>query len=479
MNQLFAVAKISVTLTFLIFPLFYGAFLRRKNKLTADALCGLLLISGAALRFLYILYTDASTRQHDVGDLLKQNSGHTGYMLYLLFHKSLPDFDPRGYNQFYHPPLHHVIGALVFAALRAMGLRYRVIGGEILQLFTAVYSAVFSVLMYKTLRLLDIKGKPLVLCTAVGAFHPTLIILAGSINNDILSIMLGMAAVYFTVRWSRSLRFSDIIAAALSMGLGMMTKLSVGLLAPAMAAVFLTVFIKQRKQWAKLLGEFASFASVCVPLGMWWPVRNLVRFGVPINYVPPIGSDSGQYIDVPTLKRLLDFSPQLIKSPFTQWEWYGDPYNEYNPVIALLKNAMFDEDMPFIGSITLQSFCTALFFAGAVTAIISVAAVALVFSKKIKLPFELRLMLCVMYAVVFGSYIVFCLNYPQVCTQNMRYCVPLIFSGTAAMGLMMQREGRSGRAVRLLSRAAKMAIASMCALSAFVYTAEFFWEAFK
>jgi len=45
-----------------------------------------------------------------------ENSGdadnHAGYITYLLQHHQLPDFDPRGHWQFYHPPLHHMISAL-------------------------------------------------------------------------------------------------------------------------------------------------------------------------------------------------------------------------------------------------------------------------------------------------------------------------------------------------------------------------------
>ena len=61
------------------------------------------------------------------------------------------------------------------------------------------------------------------------------------------------------------------------MGLGMITKLTVGLLAPAMAAVFLTVLIKKRAEWKKLIPQFIVFGVICVPIGLSWTIRNAVK----------------------------------------------------------------------------------------------------------------------------------------------------------------------------------------------------------
>lgn len=455
-------------------PAALGFYLKRKNRLTADRLCMLLIFGGIVLRLMYISYTDVTARQHDVGDFLRKTSGHAGYIKYLLRNRHLPDFDPRLADQFYHPPLHHIIGALVLAAVRALGFDPLRTGPVVLQYIAAAYSSLFSVLMWRTLRHIGIKDEPLVLACAVSAYHPTLIILSGSINNDMLSIVLGTAAVFFTVRWSKERRLRDIIGAAFALGFGMMAKLSAALLAPAIAAVFITVLVKKRKEWKSLLTQFIVFGCICAPIGLCCPVRNLVMFGVPFGYIPALGKDSGQYISKTPVERITDWSLFQLSSPFTQWEWYHDDYNEFNPIIALLKNAMFDEDAPFIGSLTLQSFCTALFFAGAAVAAVSVFAVITLFSRKEKLPFELKLMFAVMYAVTFGSYIIFCFRYPQVCTQNMRYCVPLIVSGTAALGLLMRRAPKSGRLTRCFAKAARGAIPLMCAFSAFVYAAQMY-----
>ena len=220
------------------------------------------------------------------------------------------------------------------------------------------------------------------------------------------------------------------------------------------------------------------FGIVCIPLGMFWPIRNYIKFKVPLAYVPGLSEHSGQYIDVSPLKRLTDWSVYQFASPFTQWEWNGDPYNEFNPIIALLKNAMFDEGTFFGRSIMLQSVCSLLFVAGAVCAALSVYAIYPMWKKKgEELSLELKLLLTLTFVVIFGNYISFCLGYPQVCTQNMRYCVPLIFVGAATLGLMINRfENSKNKTKRNISKTAAFSMTAMSVLSAFVYNIMMFYD---
>lgn len=458
-------------------PLLYGLYLKKMGKLTNEKLCGLLLIAGLVLRLCYITYTDENTRQHDVGQFYENNNYHSGYILYLMKQHHLPDFDPRDRWQFYHPPLYHTICAIILTIVDKLGFDHAQEGPRVLQFFTVAYSTLFSVFAYKSFKKLGIKDNGLVLATAIAAFHPTLIILSGSINNDILAALFQMLALYFTLCWARERKWYQILLIALSVGFGMMTKLTVGLLAPAIAAVFLTVLIKQRRKWKSLVPQFFLFGFVCIPIGMFWPVRNLIKFGMPLTYIARVSEDSGQYIDIAPFKRLTDWSLYQFASPFTQWKWHDRPYNEFNPIIALLKNAMFDEETFFKKSITLQSFCTTLFFAGSIVAVLSVVAVARLWKKREKLPLEDKLLLTITFAVIFGNYISFCLGFPQVCTQNMRYCVPLIFAGGASLGLMINRFKETKNALaRTVRKAACMSVTAMCSLSAFVYIAMMFYD---
>ncbi len=352
--------------------------------------------------------------------------------------------------------------------LDTLGFDVRENGDRALQLLPLIYSFLFAVVSCKALSAMKIKGEALALAAALVTFHPTLIILSGSLNNDMLSALFGMLAVYCTLRWCEDKRVMRILPIALSIGLGMMTKLSVALAAPAVAAVFLYELVKKDgsvKERLRLVGQYAVFGAVCVPLGLFFPVRSLVLFGVPLSYVPLLSESSGQFISVPAARRLLNWLPFQLASPFTQWIDLGAEYNEFNPVIALWKNAMFDEQEFFPSSITMQSFCTMLFFSGILLSLLGVWAHAAMWRSKA--PFEAKLLLTLTSAVVFGSYIVFCLRFPHVCTENMRYCVPLIFTSAASVALCIN----GGEEKALLPRRFTAAVSgAFCGLSAFVYT---------
>ena len=72
------------------------------------------------------------------------------------------------------------------------------------------------------------------------------------------------------------------------------------MIAPVTAMVFvwkLAVLGRERK-WRLLRGilaKLAAFGAVCIPLGLWYPVRNLILFGQPLGYVAPIGEDAAIY----------------------------------------------------------------------------------------------------------------------------------------------------------------------------------------
>lgn len=454
-------------------PFIVALYLKSMKKLKTEQLCTLLIIGGIVLRLAYVYYTDDYQRQHDVGFFDEGNNYHAGYIMYLVKNHHLLPTDPRDRWQFYHPPLHHIISAAILSIVDIFVDDYKEYAPDVLQLVAAVYSSLFCVVTYKLMTVIGLKDRALTLSTAVAVFHPTLIILSASCNNDMLSALFAVSAIYFTARWAKNTKMRDIIAAAFCMGLGMITKLTVGLLAPAMAAVFLTVLIKERKQWKKLVPQFIVFGVICVPIGLSWTIRNYVKFGMPPGYVPDLGDGSGQYIDMPAIKRLFDFSVYQLASPFTQWEWNGAPYNEFNPVIALMKNAMFDEETFFTRSITLQSFCTLLFFAGAVTAVLSVFAFFMMWRKKTDISLEIKLLLTITFVTIFGNYIIFCLNYPQVCTENMRYCVPLIFSGAGALGVFLGGEEKG--VLQYVQKTAAVSMTSMSCFAAFVYMAMLFY----
>ena len=211
---------------------------------------------------------------------------------------------------------------------------------------------------------------------------------------------------------------------ALCVGLGMMTKLSAWMVAPAIAIVFLCVFIRNIKRPLPFIGQFAAFGGVCAPLGLWWGIRNLIAFNIPITYVPNAGLEQMSVESVPAIQRLFDLNPTQFAYPYDAFTMYNAPYNEYNPLVALFKTSLFDE---YRVQWDFSQLATAFVVLVAVAAIVSLIFLALwMFKKDSGVDLPVKLFFAVIFVTVMISYYLFCFEFPYVCTENIRYCIPVI-----------------------------------------------------
>ena len=191
---------------------------------------------------------------------------------------------------------------------------------------------------------LRINGLPKLLAISIVAFHPTFIILAGSVNNDILSILFVLLSVYSTLVWYEDPTVKNILYIALSIGLGMSTKLSAALVAIPIAFVFLIKLISDKKNVIENIRQFCIFGTVCLPLGLWFSIRNNIRFKVPFTYVQRLSEESDQYIgDKTVFERLFDFSYHPFENVFLNRIATGADFYEYNPFVAIVKTSLFGE----------------------------------------------------------------------------------------------------------------------------------------
>lgn len=441
------------------------------RRLTASRVLLLMMAAGFLLRAAYILYTTVLTRQHDMGTF-DNIYGHAGYIRYLYDNGHLPDFDPLSRSQHYQPPLHHALCALWMRLNTAfLGLSLNQ-AAESLQVLTLFYSSACMLVGYRVLRELGLKGLALLVPMAILCFHPTLILMAGSINNDILSALLMMAAALWTLRWYRAPSFGRILCIALCIGLAMMTKLSGALVAPAVAVVFLIKLIQSRKAPSRLIGQYAAFGAAVFPLGLWWGVRNLLRFGTPITYVPMIADTDVQYIGhIPVLQRLFDFSPHQFSSIFMAWGNRNADYFEYNPTIGLLKTSLFGEFDFTSASPLMQPAAIFLFIVHLLLILLVIAAFfRVLFSRRSGLEPALKIFWAVFALVLLGSYYQFCLSYAHTCTQNIRYAVPILLVGAVFLGLALRQGEGGGSGRRFLRVITVILTGAFCLGSAAVYT---------
>ncbi len=403
------------------------------KKLTTRRLIILMFILGFLLRLAYIVTVSISTKQHDVGSLEKMN-GHLGYIGYLVYNGSLPDIDVREVYQYYHPPLHHILAAIWVRIQHLIGIDNENIW-ENIQILTLFYSCLCMILSYKIFRALGLDGKGLATAFAVVAFCPTFYILGGSINNDILSVTFLLGAALNTLYWYKSRNMGRVICIAVCIGCGMMTKLSVWMAAPAVAFIFIYVFFKNIKEWKRWLGQYAAFLGICAPLGLWWGIRNYITHGVPITYVMKLSDSSSQYIgNIPVMERIFDFSPSQFADVGDQFTMYDGAYNEYNPLVALFKTSMFDELFTVRFYPEIAGFNKILFWSAVILGIVGFISMLYSFCCKKTLSGVHKIFIGILYVVIFVSYYAFCIQFPHVCTENIRYAVPLIVIGAFFAG---------------------------------------------
>ena len=407
------------------------------KKLNTRKLIILIFIAAFIIRLSYIMSISISTKQHDAGSL-EEMDGHLGYIGYLVFNGKLPDIDVRTVYQYYHPPLHHIIAALWVKFQNFIGISNKNVW-ENIQVLTMFYSCCCMIISYKIFRQLKLKGKGLAAAFAIVAFCPTFYILSGSINNDILCLTLSLSAILNTLYWYNSRSFGRIVCISACVGFAMMAKLSGWMVAPAIAFIFLYVFFKNLKDWKKYLVQFVSFIVVCAPLALWWGIRNYITHKVPITYIMELSPRSGQYVgDIPLIKRLLDFNPSLFNDVGTQFQQYEGGYNEYNPLVGLFKTSMFDETFIVSYYPETAGINKILFWSAVVLGLIGFAAMIYTFIADKKMSAVHKIFMGLFYGVYLVSYYIFCIKFPQVCTENIRYAVPLIVIGAFFAGWLLK-----------------------------------------
>lgn len=410
----------------------------KEKSLTTDKIAGIIIILGFALRLLYILYTSIYERQHDNGNF-GTGYGHLAYIEFFwnnLF--SLPTEDIRNLHQFYHPPLHHFLAGAFLNLFKCFGFSDINQIGEYVQYLTMFYSCCCMVIMYKILKFFNLKGFALIAGLSIVAFHPTFIILGGSINNDMLCTTFMMASVLNTLYYYKNPTLFNIIKISVCVGCAMMSKLSGWMVAPAIAIIFIVVLIRHKENWLSTIKQWLIFGIICVPLALWWEIRNLIMHKVPITYVWQVSPDIAMNVSKThtAFERLFDFSAFQFQSVYDQYEWYGCPYYEYNPTIGLFKTSLFDEAQYTSG---LDFWATLLFWTNIILAIFAIVSMVYILIKRTAFKDIItKLFLFTLYIVPVVSYYIFCFGYPFTCTMNIRYAVMTIVVGAIFLSMTLQ-----------------------------------------
>lgn len=459
-----------------------------KKLIHEDTVITMMIFLGVLIRCSYVLLSGLYERQHDAGvytgmgtDFI--NPGHIGYIEYIYkFHK-LPDINPYELFAYYHPPLHHILSFLWLQLNILLGVTEE-FAFENLQVLTLLYSCMCMTVTYRILKIWNIKGTGLYIGLAFMVFHPATVIMAGSVNNDMLTILFMCLTILGSLRWIRDKNLKNLIRLALCIGFGMITKLNSAVLAIPLALVFLMHFIsvikaKKKTEILKWIKNYCIFGIIAAPIGLSWIIRNLIRFGEKPG-VPVPGETSPMYtagyslwdrLGIPSLADLrieFPFHPISAKACSNTW-------------VIMLHTSLFAEEYPTDLPDILLVLCQAVFVLAIIFSIVTaILLIAVLLHKQTCL--EDKVFLLVGYIVMLISFAAFVVIYPYTCSSDFRYVAICLVYIAIALGLGSQYYLQSPKkaAGKLLSKAAPVLMqvinAGIIAILMLINVIYVFWE---
>ncbi|MCM1136552.1 MAG: glycosyltransferase family 39 protein [Clostridium sp.] len=417
------------------------AYLKLSNRLDENSVIYMTILLGVLLRCSYVLLSGLYDRQHDAGVYTGMgtdfvNPGHIGYIEYIYkFHK-LPDINPYELFAYYHPPLHHIISFLWLQLNITLGAAED-LAFENLQILPLFYSCLCMVVTWKILKVLEIKGNGLYIGLAFMVFHPATIVMAGSVNNDMLTILFMCLIILESLKWIRDKSLAGLIRLALCIGFGMITKLNSAVLAIPLAIIFLMHFIsilqsRDKSLICKWVKNYCIFGVIVAPIGLSWIVRNLLRFGEKPG-VPVPGETSPMYTAAFSLWERLGV-PALS-------DWHFDfPFHPIsakaccNTWVIMFHTSLFAEEYPADLPDILLVLCQITFILALILGIATVILLAAVLLNKITRR-EDCVFLLVGYIVMLISFAAFVIIYPYTCSSDFRYVAICLVYVSIALGL--------------------------------------------
>jgi len=283
---------------------------------------------------------------------------------------------------------------------------------------------------------------------AIVFLHPMFTLLSGSINNDTLALVLSVLALYLASVWYEKPGILMTLILALTIGLAMFAKLTGGLVAVPVGIIMVLKifgfdgglrasksskigFADRLKFFArKYLAKMILFAAVVFPIGLYWSIRNKIKWDMPLNYIPPVGENFPEGINLKS--RIFDVATNSVYTSLTS---RGDAFDEYNVPLLIIKTSLFSEasfadTSRWMKPVTFALFVTAIILA--VTALIATGYMML--SKKSKLNTKWKILLFGTWAVYLFAYLGFAFTHKNFSAGDFRYaaiCIVIegIFTG--------------------------------------------------
>ena len=375
-------------------------------------LISVIIILALIIRLFYVIKMPYTEIQHDL-DLS---------YAYGIVEGHLPETNSE---QYYHPPLNQMIFA-IFIKIQMLFTDNEELMNENLQFLTVMYSMILIYVLYKISKEIGLKKKHILYIMVLGAFHPTLIILSGSLNNDNLCLLLMMWSILRAIKWYKKSNIRNIAFLAFVTGLAVMTKTNGAIVAiPILYAFIIRLYrdLKKnedkKKTLIKYLRMFFIFGIISLPIGLWYHVRNYILFNQPLLYVLD-PDDTSLYVGNYTL--LQRFFP--ISKEF--YNIYCDAYRDYNLPVYLIKCSLFGEFIWKIDYFSRIIYGISIML-NYIFTVVGIVCIIKNMIKRTKKKIVYRMILFLLYVTNLFSFIIMNLKLPYGCSMDFRYIVPTLF----------------------------------------------------
>lgn len=432
--------------------------LLKAEKGVTENVIILVIFAAFMVRIFYAVLTTSSLYQNDLTIFHPDCQGHLGYVYQLYTNGKLPDIDPVMAYEFYQPPLHYAVSAVFLKAFRLLGLlpSDRQALEETLQVLPVIYSSLTIVFIYKITKQMKLSLEARLAAVCFAGFLPYSVMLGGALNNDPLAVLLMVMCIYYTFKWYEKPDLKGILIMGLCIGGAMMTKISAGLIAPAMAVLMLHRAWRDRRQWTVYLKQFVCFGLIAFPMGLWHSIYNFIRYRMPIGYIADLSEDSEQFIGMhDKWSRFFDLN-QAFEFLYVRFDYIND-FADYNIPVALIKFATFGESRYYEATGLTRAVGTGIFWIDAALFVLMAAALVIwcFFRDGRRMQ---KIFMLTATGVTMYLYMKTCIRYTHVCTMNIRYIMCTVYIGciaiaAAASGLQERIAGKSesgGRICRVI-----------------------------
>ncbi len=221
------------------------------------------------LRLFYVFVTPYDVRGHDA-------PGHLDYVMFVANTLSLPP--PDDGFEYYQPPLYYVMAAPFAWAARAANASDET-RDFLIQLFSLVCSAVtffIGIRMGRKFFPNTAEKTSLHLYAAILAATPSFVFFAARLNNDALFQVWAFLSFLLLLAWWKKPNATVWFAICAVIGLGLLTKTSMALIA---LPCFLCLLLEKKSDWKQKLVLALGGVAVILLIAGWFHVPRTIDDG--------------------------------------------------------------------------------------------------------------------------------------------------------------------------------------------------------